>query len=108
MSQNNTPRQRPIDASWFASNPPLLLIIVVLGLVAGAFAAGRRASGDALPSATPTAEQDLAANATIPPTITRVPTSTAWPAATIAPPTAVPSPTPIILTSAAVLSRIDR
>ena len=108
MAQNNTPRQRPPDSSWFARNQPLLLSIVVLGLVAGAFAAGQRTSGDALPSATPTAEQDSAANATIPPAITRVSTSTARPEATIAPPTAVPSPTPIILTSAAVLGRIDR
>ena len=59
MSQNNTPRQRPTDLSWLTRIQPLLLIIVVLGLVAGAFAAGRRTSGDALPSATPTAEQEF-------------------------------------------------
>src|SRR5690349_7127391 len=105
----NTPRSRPPDSSWFARNQPVFLAIILLVLVAGAFAAGRRTSGDALPSTTPTAEQDSSANATIPPAITRVPTATPPPATpTLAPPTPTPSPTPLILTSAAVLGRIDR
>jgi hypothetical protein len=106
MPQNNNPRRPPADSSWFARNQALLLTLVLLALVAGAFAVGRR-SRDDLGGSPQTAAPDQLANATIPPTITHVPTSAPRPTAEIAPPTPVPSPTPIIITDAGALRRIE-
>ena len=84
MSQNNNPRSRPTDSSWAARNRPVLLVILLLVLAAGVFTVGKLITVNGPPTAAPTA----------------VPTPR--------PPTPVPSPTPIILTSAAVLGRIER
>jgi hypothetical protein len=107
MYQDNPLRPKPRDSSWFARNRGIIGIVVLLILVAGAFLAGRRINSGGEPISSPTAEIPLA-DATIPPTITRVPTATARPAPTSIPTeTPVPSPTPVIITEAGALRRIE-
>jgi len=107
MNQDNAPRPKPRDSSRFARNRGIIGIVVLLILVAGAFLAGRRISFGDEPISSPTADSPLA-DATIPPTITRVPTATARPAPTSIPTeTPVLSPTPVIITEAGALRRIE-
>jgi Protein of unknown function (DUF4230) len=106
MKQDNAPRPKSADAAWFGRNRTIIGVVLVLVLVTLAFAVGRRFSGSGEVSA-PTADTPLA-EATIPPTITRVPTATARAAPTAAPTeTPVPSPTPVIITDAGALRRIE-